>query len=181
MIYVLQITGNAYTTHLLCEAEISPSLENVDALPERASKFQGWGEIDLEFSQVNYHEVVGFFSPRCEERYRPKTRWYGSSSLFIKVSLDEYSEKRDGSFGGTLDGDIGSISASYSYEFQIKYDRLHARGYGIKARLKGNPFDLVIYKQDKSVLAYGYLEDASTGYLCTLCSGFDLHNCQNYY
>jgi len=172
MIYVLQVRADCYAGGYSCRSEIKPSLSYVRALPPRRNTFGGWGSISLEFSHVCYHEVVRdglFASPRCEEREREKTAWSGGQSIFIDVTLNEYAEKRSGSFGLSLKG----VTASYTHEYQEKYSDLRARGFGIKAKLTGDPFDEVIWKQDKYAGASGYVEGASTGGIGAARPGVD--------
>ena len=174
MIYVIYTRADCYANPYTCRAEIDPSLSYVYALPERTSTFGGWGSISLEFSGVCYHEIE---DGDCVLRERKETKWSGSQSIFVKVSLYEYTEKRSGSFGVGASGPIGSVTASYTHEFQEKHDDLRARGFGIKAKLRANPYDAVIYKQSKSASASGYIEGAGTGDLMASRAGVDDHEC----
>ncbi len=176
MIYVLKCNARGYVGSWYCEAKIEPSISYVYALPQRAVTFQGWGKISLKFSNVCYHKVKGpFWNRSCEEKEREGTLWKTGQAISIKVTLNEYAEKRTGSFGGNVGVDYASISAGYTHGSEEKYSDLYARGFGIKASLLGS--DSVVLKQDKSADASGYVENARTGDLGAVRNGVDDHEC----
>lgn len=176
-IYILQIGADCYAGHYSCRSEIKPSVKYVDVLAPRRHTFQGWGSVELIFSGVCYQEVVGggLLSPYSyEEREREETRWSAGQAVLVKVTLNEYAEKRTGSWGAGITQGDGTISASYSHEYEEKHNDLHARGFGIKAKLTATSYDDVIYKQDKYAGASGYLEGASAGDIGAGRPGIDI-------
>ncbi len=182
-IYVLQIRldCNAYSNG--CRSEIKPSIKYVDVLPRRDQTFQGWGSVELIFSGLCYQEErLG-----SDGRYYKhdvtieETRWEKGEAIFLKVTLNEYADKRTGSWGAGLTQGPFSLSTSFSHEFEEKYNDLHARGFGLKAKLSYSRFDKIAFIRDKYAGASGYLEGASGGDIGAGLPGDDIDDTYDTY
>ncbi len=179
-IYKMDVITVCLTNVSTASASITPSLSYADALPQKDDNIQGTGTIELSFSGVCYHEIRSNGKNRrwCVENTRGSTLWGPKTEvIWVKIRILEHASKREGSFGGGLGGAYGSISSGYSHSDQVTEKNIHARSFGINAKLRGQHFDNVIEKQDKFSYAYGSLESANSGDVCSTYLGIDDHQC----
>ncbi len=185
-IYTLKVRADCYAYLNSCSATVSPSLDNVDALPKRDQDFQGNGTISLELSTVDYHEVRGFWRAYCVERRKEGPKWGPKSEIIaIKVRMTNYATTRSGNWGGNISIGRGNISAGYSHSYKQEHNNLHGRGFGICVGLNtytvpgymGSEPDPITWKQDKYVWVEGNVQSAHSGQLGTVYPGFDNHKC----
>ena len=186
-VYTLRVRAWCMAGDFYCKAGLKPSLDDVDALPLEDAEFQGSGTIELEFSSVNYHRIRGgFWYRKCVEYTREGTSWGPvKRSIWIKIKKKEKISKNTTSIDVLPIGDHGQVSASYTHGYEEKKNDLHARGFGFAASIYGDLLpgfviseeDPVVYKQDKSSYAAGYIEKADSGEVCALYMGVDDHTC----
>ncbi len=164
-IYALQIRLDCNAYFNVCQSEIKPSIKYVDVLPPRRHTFQGWGSVELIFSGLCYSEECLGSDGNYHEREIEieETNWAEGQAILAKVTLNEYADKRTGSWGAGLTQGPLAVSASYSHGYEEKHNDLHARGFGIKAKLSYSRFDKIAFIRDKYAGASGYLEGASGG------------------
>ena len=164
-IYALQIRADCNAFLNMCVSEIKPSIKYVDVLPPRRHTFQGWGSVELIFSGLCYSEKLLGSDGRYYEKEHTieETRWEEGQAILVKVTLNEYADKRTSSWGAGLTQGPLTLSTSYSHGYEEKHNDLHARGFGIKAQLSYSKFDKISFMRDKYAGASGYLEGASAG------------------